>query len=65
MSMFMIYVPFNMQTVVAPVNMASLQYTPEEKELLLAYAIFIVVPLGDTGTGKTSLMRLIYMTLFV
>ena len=45
-----------------PVNMASLMYTPEEKERLLAYAIFIVVPLGDTGTGKTSLIRLKLIT---
>ena len=57
--MLMVCFPATVKHTVTPVNMASLLYTPEEKELLLGYAIFMVVPLGDTETGKTSLIRLI------
>ena len=57
--MLMVCFPAAVKPNVIPVNMASLLYTPEEKKLLLAYAIFMVVPLGDTLTGKTSLIRFI------
>ena len=40
-----------------PENMATKTYSSKEKENLVGYLIFLLVPLGESMAGKTSLLR--------